>query len=1253
MPYFKPEQFDEGREDARPGLFSPEQFEVPTRRGKGALFSPEQFQSAVPTWDTREPAEEVNLKIFPSPGEAVEDMASGVEISILRTRHANLSTKLQLYLDTGAGPFGEIVSPTEALDVTNELVEIESRLSKLRDSSPDSLVGGFLESISRFFSYYITLAVGARAVGAKMGPMSRGLILAPGAGIMAFDVDEPRLSNLIESAQSQWGVNLSNPVTQYLQADPDDPQSLKLFKQSVEEILLSGVGEAAARTVLLTYYGARSLKARRVVQSEDTLPSHLTKLENADVEASDIMVAIVDEDAAIRLQPLEEQPVRADVRESEIVQAINKFRDALKSAGVELSPEDLAAKEGMLRSILEGHTTLQRAPKGEGVGAAVIRNMEGMLVREEAIRAAERSALSRMRRLRDVLTRSLLDPSGNIKRELVNEGGHEGQDVSMMIDLSRGASTASRTAFRAADREIFAGLTRSEERVLSELITLRRDMQILVRDPEFKGLPIRTPKEGQQALEALRQKYGSAIYAKVNDRATKYFVEYRKIIDTFLEEGIVSPKEAVKLKRFAYSPLEFIEEMDPIIATSGRGPRTISVRSSGIKPLAEGLSRSARSQLNVDYSSLLRDAIQRAHGRVYRNRMNRELYDFATNNPENSIIRLNVGRQERPDYTEIAVMIDGQPKVMYLDRYFMDEWTMAPAPNMPQWLRAISGQALVRPLATGINPFIAPILMLYDLQFSALVAGTTLGPGARGIYHWNRGVSLLQQASDLKATARDAFTRTGRFDRYLSQGGGMSLMSLQGRLFSEAHSRALRDFEHYAGWLNETAEIWVRLAVRERALKQGFGELEATAIARGYLDHAMKGGMAGQFDQISPYFNVAVQSWKNVFNAVGRDPKRMAAKLASIGGIYAGFSAYNIYTDPEGWAQVSPNEKANNVIIMMPFLNKFDREGNLRHAYVRIPIDYTMRPVKAGIEALLQHLRGDGEPSEQLLAGARSLTDVIPGATGVVPSVSALVAYATNHDLFTGEPIYRGPRVRPGLEFTPFNESFSTHPLAVDMLGPLDISPARGQVALGKVVPSGNPFTTAIGGVYTLLARDISPEDKEALAIALSKQAPINRVLRFTHPSTPYVEDLEEVIVGENSRRQPIINELNRLSLSFHRGYTSLEDVKEYIKSLEKMDQDWAFSMFENDIEIRKVFSELGPVPFLPSMNNFRAASNMLPTAKANWLAGVIADAVDGGNVEEIRAVRKIVKSVPGFNVRNTQFGAALAEELERLGVDF
>lgn len=133
--------------------------------------------------------------------------------------------------------------------------EIEHKSDSLRMTSGINATAG---SISQF----ITGLAGAGKITAPLKgikTLGRGIawgfesIKAAGAGAIVFDPHEQRLSDLVEEFPS-----LSNPITDYLAADPKDSAAEGRFKSAIESIGMDG---------LLAGAFALSLKGMRLIKS--------------------------------------------------------------------------------------------------------------------------------------------------------------------------------------------------------------------------------------------------------------------------------------------------------------------------------------------------------------------------------------------------------------------------------------------------------------------------------------------------------------------------------------------------------------------------------------------------------------------------------------------------------------------------------------------------------------------------------------------------------------------------------------------------------------------------------------------------------------------------------------------------------------------------------------------------------------------------------------------------------------------------
>jgi len=113
----------------------------------------------------------------------------------------------------------------------------------------------------------------------KMGTLARGMIAGGIADFAVFAPNEERLSNLIQSFPE-----LQNPITEYLQAHPDDSAAEGRLKNVLEGLLLGALTETFAHSL-------RALKYARVKRMVTDVKSQVHyKLETVepDIKATNL-----------------------------------------------------------------------------------------------------------------------------------------------------------------------------------------------------------------------------------------------------------------------------------------------------------------------------------------------------------------------------------------------------------------------------------------------------------------------------------------------------------------------------------------------------------------------------------------------------------------------------------------------------------------------------------------------------------------------------------------------------------------------------------------------------------------------------------------------------------------------------------------------------------------------------------------------------------------------------------------------------
>jgi hypothetical protein len=140
---------------------------------------------------------------------------------------------------------------SKLIDVTPDLPEIEQPTTSVEIKGVDIPVGSFARDLAGFAIPYAGLSKAAGPIRQGASLLQKGIrsaTLGTVAEQLAFSPTEARLSNFVQSFPS-----LQNPVTEFLQADEDDPRSVARLKMAVE-------GGATGVAFELIFNGLRALK---------------------------------------------------------------------------------------------------------------------------------------------------------------------------------------------------------------------------------------------------------------------------------------------------------------------------------------------------------------------------------------------------------------------------------------------------------------------------------------------------------------------------------------------------------------------------------------------------------------------------------------------------------------------------------------------------------------------------------------------------------------------------------------------------------------------------------------------------------------------------------------------------------------------------------------------------------------------------------------------------------------------------------
>lgn len=802
----------------------------------------------------------------------------------------------------------------------------------------------------------------------------------------------------------------------------------------------------------------------------------------------------------------------------------------------------------------------------------------------------------------EVLQQEFLDSSGVVKWQLRSNGGVAGEQAAARHELVKGAVGAAQAFFREAVDRVYGDITSVEmRRALAYVLQAARTME-LDEISRLKDEDIEHPQEmGQEfARDYMREAFenlGQERTDRLLEAAKAYWQVQREQIQRLHDAGLISDDayETLTEKHKHYNPRQFIQHIDPQVTEEG-AEKVQSEPASGLQPLQEGSNKLMKN----DPKFFLAQAILRTERRVKKNRAAKELLRTARNvgDKEDWIKEIEPERYENgqpvwPDtqagWSHVKVKEDGQERRVAMPSKFVDEWTQYKPEfrrDVSKWMGRLSGTTVLKATATGANPGFAlsnpfrdiPLLWLdADSPYSAFLPLA----GAQIVY-------------DLASVLKDTVFRTGRYQDYVKQGGAMNYLSgvmpqnpetanwagegkkaqehiaedVEGGFtagLKKATAEAASHVGRVASFAGETSEVLTRLAMRERAIKNGVPEWKATHIARRYLDFEVGGNFAkGYVDPLSPYLNAGIQATRTVGRSMRKNWPRLLFGVAQLSALGAGLSANNILTNEDSYKNIRDGMKNRYWIITMPdFLSKHlesvtpdwfykakrkTPKGEPVWDYFTIPkppgLRFPVNMVEIATEAVITGETDWGRAWDSVWR----LGEVIP-VSSMPPVIQGLNGYYANYNWFFGNRIYQGEtwQGNPSSEY-----SADTSPAWRKVGELLNLKPDRLRYGVSQVVPPYNPFVQLAGSTI-----DAAFDSREELPGDVRRKfvrelwrgiTSSRRIVRTTAPYDPEFLNRLGRIGGEHASRQ---HERNVRIAEMFRRDASKKEVASWIKSLE------------------------------------------------------------------------------------------------------
>ena len=145
-------------------------------------------------------------------------------------------------------------SPTNLIMEYGFNIETQNPIQLGEVPEPETISGALTRGVSQFLIGFIPVSRTLKFIKpiSKMGELGKGAIAGGVTDFTVFAPHEERLSNLVQSFKE-----LQNPVTEYLQADPDDSAAEGRLKNVLEGLLIGGLADSFTHSL-------RALKYSRI-----------------------------------------------------------------------------------------------------------------------------------------------------------------------------------------------------------------------------------------------------------------------------------------------------------------------------------------------------------------------------------------------------------------------------------------------------------------------------------------------------------------------------------------------------------------------------------------------------------------------------------------------------------------------------------------------------------------------------------------------------------------------------------------------------------------------------------------------------------------------------------------------------------------------------------------------------------------------------------------------------------------------------
>ncbi|MBT7928488.1 hypothetical protein HN682_01030 [Candidatus Peregrinibacteria bacterium] len=735
-------------------------------------------------------------------------------------------------------------------------------------------------------------------------------------------------------------------------------------------------------------------------------------------------------------------------------------------------------------------------------------------------------------------SRTITDVSGNLKRRLLKEFGVEGKWAQIKHDQILGSSARSKHISEMLEKDVYGGLNGNTHKTLDRYLVATRIIDI---DKKSAWVVKKITKNQEKIVARFPDKQSAVDFANGKERHVierhkhpkgipgtdhqiwidqlnpelrvlleeRAKIYHKAMLDNLKEmhkEGLIGDQTFDVLKHDNYTKRSYLEKLDPEDATgfsSLRGKK-ITVTQSGIESLKSG----SEGFLESNTKLLADQVIATSQARIAKNQANKAMLKLSEVYPDNGIVKEFKGGKVPNGWTKIDVFEKGRQRAMIMPDEFARQWvTSDPILNnqVSNWISWMSGAKVLRAGATQFNPAFAFTNFPRDAGHIYLTTNE---------YSSFIPKAAAQFTKDALSVTKDAWRKTGQRNDFIMEGGGMDFLSQQGEFKGK-----FEKIGKYRSHFGEFSEMTSRLALRKRAIKNLTAEaikrgekpnmkaiqVEATNIARNYLDFNKGGQVVKAIDSAFPYFNAGTQATRGIVRAARDTPVKFTWKVANIGALSTGLYFANKFLNTEAYDAIPERDKMNNWIITTP-LSWVDGQGNRRYRYIKIAKDQGQRGFATFFEALMKRSFEGEFPTDMVMESFKDLVSIMP-LDNLPPNISAYFGYMNNRDFWRNEDIWKGAEVEdPTKEWTP-----NTHPFFFKSGQLLGMSPARLEAAMGAMFTSNNPYASMVGMGFTELFGDLPIERREkVLNEHLDRIPGMSRIFTSTYPRNTRDDEIEE-----------------------------------------------------------------------------------------------------------------------------------------------